>query len=126
MVIVGSKRESKSSPTVPSQESREANSSGGVVTRSIHQFGCIAPSAIVLRDSCGGIAKPLRVSRCRAPATGTSTVSCSASKPAALARAMRSSPRDRSRHTYNWNHLRAPGAAAATSSIEVVPIVDRA
>ena len=32
----------------------------------------------------------------------------------------------RSRHTYNWNHLRAAGAAAATSSMEVVPKVDNA
>ena len=30
----------------------------------------------------------------------------------------------RSFHTYNWNHLPAYGAAAATSSIEAVPMVD--
>jgi hypothetical protein len=62
----------------------------------------------------------------RAPATGTSTVSMSASYPAALARDMRSSPAERSFHTYSWNHLRASGPAFATSSIEVVPIVDSA
>ena len=46
--------------------------------------------------------------------------------PAAFARAIRSSPAERSFHTYSWNHFRAPGAAAATSSIDVVPIVDSA
>ena len=39
---------------------------------------------------------------------------------------MRSSPAERSFHTYSWNHLRASGPAVATSSIEVVPIVDSA
>ena len=43
---------------------------------------------------------------------------------AAWARSTSSLPAPRSRHTYNWNHLRAVGAAAATSSMEVVPKVD--
>ena len=41
---------------------------------------------IVPRVSCGGIEKPLRLSRRRAPATGVSTVNCRVSKPAAAAR----------------------------------------
>ena len=41
---------------------------------------------IVPSVSCGGIEKPLRLSRSRAPATGVSTVNISVSKPAAAAR----------------------------------------
>ncbi len=39
---------------------------------------------------------------------------------------MRSLPPARSRHRYSWNHLRAAGASAATSSMEVVPMVESA
>ena len=80
---------------------------------------------IVPRVSCGGIEKPLRLSRRRAPATGVSTVNMSVSKPAAAAR--RASPYEisRSRMTYSWNQLRPCGFAALTSSIEVVPRVER-
>ena len=61
--MVGSNRAFIISPTVPSQESSEANCSGGVVRKLTHQFGCIAPSSTVLTDSAGGIANPLRMSR---------------------------------------------------------------
>ena len=126
IVMVGSNSLSSRSATVPDQEDRDANVSGSVVSRFSHQAGWVAASTTVLTVSAGGMEKPLRASRSRAPATGTSTVSMSASYPAALARAMRSSPAERSFHTYSWNHLRASGPAAATSSMEVVPIVDRA
>ena len=53
-------------------------------------------------------------------------MSISASYPATADRLTRSSPASRSFHTYSWNHFRASGAAAATSSIDVVPIVDSA
>ncbi len=41
---------------------------------------------MVFTPSCGGIENPLRLSRSRAPATGTSTVTSSVSKPAFAAR----------------------------------------
>ena len=98
-VIVGSKSELSRSATGPSHDVRDANSSGSVVSRSTHQFGCIAASSTVLAVSAGGSEKPLRTSRSRAPATGTSTVSTSASYPAAAARRMSASPADRSFQT---------------------------
>lgn len=112
---------------MPSHVDRDAKVSGSVVSRFSHHAGCVAASRTVLTVSAGGMENPLRASRSRAPATGTSTVSMNASNPAALARAMRSSPAERvaSRRRAR-NHLRASGAAAATSSIDVVPIVDSA
>ena len=64
----------------------EANSSLGVVRKSIHHQGRGIALTIVPRVSCGGIEKPLRLSRSRAPATGVSTVNMSVSNPAAAAR----------------------------------------
>ncbi len=79
---------------------------------------------IVPRVSCGGMLKPLRLSRRRAPATGVSTVKCRVSKPAAAARRVSSYEISRSRMTYSWNQLRPCGFSAFTPSIEVVPSVD--
>ena len=78
--------ESSSSPTVPPVDDSEANCSGGVVRKSIHHHGREIAFTIVPTVSWGGIEKPLRLSRSRAPATGVSTVKCRVSKPAAAAR----------------------------------------
>ena len=111
---------------MPSVLSRLANVNGSVVSRLNHQCGCRAPSRNVRSESAGGMVSPLRMSRRRPPPTAVSTVSTSVSYPAASARATKSFAGARSRHTYSWNQRRAPGAAAATSSIVVVPIVDSA
>ena len=79
IVAAGSKIRPTRSATVPSERVSEANSSGSVVSRSNHHRGCSAPSAKVRADSEGGMVSPLRTSRSRAPATGVSTVSTSAS-----------------------------------------------
>jgi hypothetical protein len=47
------------------------------------------------------------------------------SLPALAARSISSSERSRSVHRYSWNQLRPLGAAAATSSMEAVPMVDK-
>ena len=86
-----------SSPTVRSHDAKLANFSGSVVSRFIHQAGCMLMSAMDFSVRAGGIAKPLRLSLSRAPETGASTATSSASKPAALARAARSAPAARSR-----------------------------
>ena len=67
----------------------------------------------------------MRLSRSRAPAIGVSTVNMSVSNPASAAR--RASPYEisRSRITYSWNQLRPCGFAFLTSSIDVVPSVER-
>ena len=96
---VGSNMWLASSSIVESQEENAANFRGSVVRKLIHQLGCIAPSTKVLRDSEGGIEKPLRLSRSRAPATGTSTVMTSASYPARATRSRISSLAARSFHT---------------------------
>ena len=103
----------------------DANSSFGVVRKSYHHHGRGMALMIVPSVSCGGIEKPLRLSRSRAPATGVSTVNISVSNPASAAR--RASPYEisRSRMTYSWNQLRPCGFAALTSSIDVVPRVER-
>ena len=101
MVMVGSNSSSMSSAMVRSQPPSDANVSGAVVRRFAHQAGCMAMSATVWTVSVGGIEKPLRASRRRFPATGTSTVNISASKPAAPARDINSSPAPRSFHTYS-------------------------
>jgi hypothetical protein len=75
----GSNSWSISSAIVPSHASREANLRGSVVSMFIHHVGCVAVSAMVRRVRAGGIENPLRLSRSRGPATGTSTVSISAS-----------------------------------------------
>ncbi len=89
-LIVGSIAASSSSPTVPPVEVSEANSSLGVVRKSHHHQGRGIALTTVPSVSCGGIEKPLRLSRSRAPATGASTVKNSVSKPAAAARRTRS------------------------------------
>ena len=122
--IVGSIAESSSSPTVPPVDESDANSSFGVVRKLIHQAGRGIALMMVPGVSCGGIEKPLRLSRRRAPATGVSTVKNRVSKPAAAARRASSYEISRSRITYSWNQLRPLGFAAFTSSIEVVPSVD--
>jgi hypothetical protein len=78
-VRLGSNIRLMSSATVPSEEVRVANSSGSVVSRLSHHAGWVAASTTVRRVSDGGMVRPLRVSRSRAPATGTSTVRISAS-----------------------------------------------
>ena len=87
--IVGSIAEFSSSPTVPPVELSEANSSFAVVRKSHHHQGRGMALSTVPRLSWGGIEKPLRASRRRAPATGVSTVKKSVSKPAAAARSTR-------------------------------------
>jgi hypothetical protein len=73
-VTVGSNMVSRYSATVPGQRSSDANDSGSVVSRSNHQRRCGMASSTVRSVNVGGIDMPLRVSRNRAPATGTSTV----------------------------------------------------
>ena len=77
--MVGSIAEFSSSPTVPPVVESDANSSLGVVRKSNHHHGRGMAFAIVFTVSCGGIEKPLRLSRRRAPATGVSTVNMSVS-----------------------------------------------
>ena len=89
------------SPTVPGQRSSEANASGSVVSRSNHQRGCGTASSTVRSVNAGGIDIPLRVSRSRAPATGTSTVTSRVSYPASAARLTNAIDRSRSRHMYS-------------------------
>ena len=103
---------------------REANSSLGVVRKSYHHHGRGIAFTIVPRVSCGGIEKPLRLSRRRAPAMGVSTVNCRVSNPAAAARSTRPYEISRCFMTYSWNQLRPTGLAAFTPSIEVVPSVE--
>ena len=99
---------------------------GSVVRKLIHHSGRQAASRNVLAVSCGGKVMPLRVSRCRAPVTGVSTVTISVSYPAAWARATRSSAMERSSPArYSWNQRRPSGPASATSSMVAVPMVDR-
>ncbi len=75
--------------------------------------------------SVGGIVKPLRVSRSRAPATGTSTVTIKGVEPR-----LRGPLDERHRPVAVLPHVEleplpaASGAAAATSSIDVVPMVE--
>ena len=72
---------SSSSATVPHQRSREAKASGSVVKKLIHQAGRGMALTTVPGVRAGGIDMPFRLSRRRAPATGTSTVTSSVSKP---------------------------------------------
>ena len=109
---------------MPDHRSSEANASGSVVRKSNHHQGRGIALTIVLTPSCGGIEKPFRLSRRRAPATGMSTVTRSVSNPAASARETRAIDFSRSFHMYSWNQLRPCGFASRTSSIAVVPIVD--
>ncbi len=115
----------RSSPTVPPVALSEANSSLGVVRKSHHHQGRGSASTIVDTLSCGGIEKPLRLSRRRAPATGVSTVKNRVSKPASAARSTRPYEISRCFITYSWNQLRPWGFASLTDSIELVPSVDR-
>lgn len=70
---------SSSSATVPDQRLIEANASGSVVRKSIHHCGRGSALRTVLAVSAGGIDMPLRLSRRRALATGTPTVTSSVS-----------------------------------------------
>ena len=97
--MVGSIAASSSSPTVPPVDDSEANSSFGVVRKSYHHHGRGMALTIVPSVSCGGMEKPLRLSRRRAPATGVSTVNIRVSKPAAAARSTRPYEMSRSRMT---------------------------
>ena len=99
IVMEGSKSSSMSSAMVRSQAVSDAKDGGLVVRKLIHQTGWVAVSTTVRSVSAGGIEKPLRTSRSRMPATGTSTVSMSASNPAAFARVISSSPAPRSFQT---------------------------
>ena len=84
---------------MPPVDESDANSSFGVVRKSIHHHGRGIALTIVPSVSCGGIEKPLRLSRRRAPATGVSTVNNRVSKPAAAARRASSYEISRSRMT---------------------------
>ena len=97
--MVGSIAAFNSSPTVPPVESSDANSSFGVVRKSYHHQGRGIAFAMVPSESCGGIEKPLRLSRSRAPAIGVSTVNMSVSNPAFAARSTRPYEISRSRIT---------------------------
>ncbi len=97
--IVGSIALSSSSPTVPPVDESDANSSDGVVRKLIHHAGRGIALMTVPGVSCGGIEKPLRLSRRRAPATGVSTVKSRVSNPAAAARRTSSYEISRSRMT---------------------------
>ena len=74
---------------MPPVEESEANSSFGVVRKSYHHQGRVAVFSTVRAVSCGGMEKPLRLSRIRWPAIGVSTVNIKVSKPAAAARSTR-------------------------------------
>ena len=89
---------SSSSATVPDQWSSEAKASGSVVRKLIHHAGRGTALRTVRGVSAGGIDMPLRLSRSRAPATGTSTVTNKVSKPALAARSTRAIERSRSFH----------------------------
>ncbi len=89
---------SRYSPTVPDQRSSDAKDNGSVVSRSNHQRGRGTASSTVRRVNAGGTDIPLRTSRSRAPATGTSTVTSNVSKPASAARCTNAIDRSRSRH----------------------------
>ena len=64
---------------MPDHASSEANASGSVVRKSNHHEGRGIALSTVRAVSVGGIVIPLRTSRSRAPATGTSTVTSSVS-----------------------------------------------
>ena len=87
-----------SSATDPDHDDSDANASGSVVRKFHHQAGRGSASSTVRGVRVGGIVIPLRVSRSRAPATGTSTVTSSVSYPARAARSTRSIDRSRSFH----------------------------
>ena len=83
--------------------------------------------AMVLAVSCGGMIRPLCSSRVRKPRNVVSTVTVSTRYPLAAARSTISRVCAMLRITYSWYQISswpAAWAAAATSSIEVVPIVD--
>ncbi|CKP66159.1 Uncharacterised protein [Mycobacterium tuberculosis] len=123
-VRLGSNTVFKYSPTVPGQRSSEAKASGSVVNKSNHHRGCPIASRTVRSVSAGGMDIPLRTSRSRAPATGTSTVTSMVSNPAAATRRTNAIERSRSRHIYSWNHLRPCGTAMTRSSMAQVARVD--
>ena len=73
----------------------------------------------------GGTVRPLRASRRRAPAAGTSTVSMRCFTPESWARLTSAMLASRSFHIYSWNQLTPLGAALTTFSTVVVPKVER-
>ena len=79
--------------------------------------------ASVWMVSAGGMTSPFRSSLVRCPVTKVSTVTTSTRYPAAAARSTSSLVRPSSFWMYSWNH-RSGCAAAATSSIVVVAMVD--
>ena len=83
---------------MPDHASSDANASGSVVRKLNHQAGRGIALRTVRGVSVGGIVMPLRMSRSRAPATGTSTVTSSVSKPAFAARSTSAIDRSRSFH----------------------------
>ena len=97
-MTVGSNIVSSSSATVPDHASSEANASGSVVRKLNHHAGRGIALATVRGVRVGGMVMPLRTSRSRAPATGTSTVTSSVSKPAFAARSTSAIDRSRSFH----------------------------
>ena len=97
-VTVGSNMLSIIAATVPDQRSSEANASGSVVRKLNHHAGRGIALRMVFGVSVGGIVMPLRTSRSRAPATGTSTVTSSVSNPDAAARLTSAIERSRSFH----------------------------
>jgi len=64
---------SSSSATVPDHRDSDAKASGSVVRKLNHQAGRGRASRMVLTVSWGGMVKLFRLSRSRAPATGTGT-----------------------------------------------------
>ena len=95
---VGSNIVSSSSATVPLHRSRLAKASGSVVRKLIHHAGRGMALMTVPGVRAGGIDMPFRLSRSRAPATGTSTVTSRVSNPARAARSTRAIDRSRSFH----------------------------
>eukprot|EP00601_Ochromonadales_sp_CCMP2298_P024371 CAMPEP_0173286464 /NCGR_PEP_ID=MMETSP1143-20121109/9205_1 /TAXON_ID=483371 /ORGANISM="non described non described, Strain CCMP2298" /LENGTH=268 /DNA_ID=CAMNT_0014224779 /DNA_START=265 /DNA_END=1075 /DNA_ORIENTATION=- len=88
---------------------------------------CPCPTAFVklARARCPGRENLLRMSASLLPSTGVSTVTAIALNPAASALLMSCRVRARSLYRYSWNQCLPVGAAAATSSMEVVDRVDR-
>jgi len=100
---------------LPSPAGRFPHRNRGYRAKPYDQPGCASPDASARAVTRGGMVKPLRRSRSRNPARGTSSVSTSTVMPAPRARRSMSATRSRSFQMYIWNHS-GPLAAAATSS----------
>ena len=125
MVMLGSNTCATSSATVPSNRCREANSSGSVVRRSNHHGvqRALGDGPDRQRGRHGEA-----VAHVAQPRPGHGHVDGEHQRLVPGGRGTRQKSRlaARSRHRYSWNHCRASGAAAASPSIDVVPIVDSA